>query len=336
MRQPAANAEVAGTAQAPACGAVTVTPNVALDVTYQVDELLEGSSHRVLEVHQVAGGKGVNVASVLATMGCPGIATGLLGGHTGTQVRADLDIRHVPHSFVDIDGETRRTLTIVDRATGEATVLNEPGPQVCAGSWDDLVRRAAELASVSAAKVIVGSGSLPPGAPSDGYAQLVAAARAVGCHTVVDCSGAALVAAVAAGPDVVKPNLAELGEATGMGDPEAGIRSLQAKGARVVLLSLGADGMVLAPPQGPWLRAHLPDTLSGNPTGAGDAAVAAVAATLATGGLPQSGLRDAVAWSAAAVLAPTAGATDPTDVRKLAPQVRVDTYPEGGGACWQG
>jgi tagatose 6-phosphate kinase len=330
MPQHASSTEAHGTVPARAGGVVTVTPNVALDVTYQVEALLEGGSHRVLEIEQLAGGKGVNVASVLATMGCPVIATGLLGGPTGARVRADLDTRQVPHDFLEVPGETRRTVSIVSRSSGEATVLNEPGPRVCERAWSDLIARTTELVGRSAATVVVASGSLPPEAPADAYAQLVATARAVGCRTVVDSSGAALVSALAAGPDVVKPNLAELVEATGERHPADGIRCLQAKGARVVLLSLGAEGMVLARPTGSWLRAHLPDTLSGNPTGAGDAAVAAVAATLATGGEPDSALRDAVAWSAAAVLAPVAGTIDPADVRRLAARVNVETYTAGG------
>jgi tagatose 6-phosphate kinase len=43
---------------------VTVTPNLALDVTYEVPELRPGRAHRVRAVHSCAGGKGVNVARV--------------------------------------------------------------------------------------------------------------------------------------------------------------------------------------------------------------------------------------------------------------------------------
>ncbi len=41
---------------------LTVTLNAALDVTYDVDEVVAHRSHRVTAVRQRAGGKGVNVA----------------------------------------------------------------------------------------------------------------------------------------------------------------------------------------------------------------------------------------------------------------------------------
>ena len=82
---------------------IAVTPNTALDVTYEVDELKPQHSHRVRGVHQRAGGK-VNVASVLALMGHEVVATGFAGGGTGAQIRADLDSRGLRHRLVECEG----------------------------------------------------------------------------------------------------------------------------------------------------------------------------------------------------------------------------------------
>jgi tagatose 6-phosphate kinase len=104
-----------------------------------------------------------------------------------------------------------------------------------------------------------------------------------------------------------------------------GARALQRKGARHVVVSLGADGVLAVAPDGTVVRAGLGEHLRGNPTGAGDAAVAAVAAGLARGSAWDECVRDAVAWSAAAVLQPTAGVVDPADIDRLRAAVRVET-----------
>jgi tagatose 6-phosphate kinase len=304
---------------------VTVTPNVALDITYEVERLVPHASHRVSGVRAMAGGKGINVASVLAGQGSAATAVGVVGGVTGELVRTDLAARGIPHVLVEADHETRRTVTVVSLADGEATAFNEPGPAFGRPEWSALLSTVRRLASepVQGAGVLVGSGSVPEGFPQDGYAQLVRVAGVAGWRTVVDSSGPALLAALAGGPDVVKPNARELAEVTGLDDPVAGAKALQDKGARDVLVSLGPDGLVLVRADGEVVRAALDSGLAGNATGAGDAVVAAVARSLEAGLAPEALLMDAVAWSAAAVLQPVAGMVDEADVARLRGEVRV-------------
>ena len=305
---------------------VTVTPNVALDVTYDVEQLVPHTSHRVESVRAVAGGKGINVASVLASQGHDVIAAGLAGGITGALVRDDLDARGIRHQLVDTGSETRRTVTVVCRADGDATAFNEPGPASTARELDALlaaVRRLLVDEAGGVGGVLVGSGSVPVGFPADGYSELVAVGTAAGWRTVVDASGQPLLGALPAGPDLVKPNRHELAEATGVADPREGARLLQDRGARNVLVSLGPDGLLLVTAEGEVLSAALGSSIPGNPTGAGDAAVAAAASGLAAGQDWESLLVEAVAWSAAAVLQPVAGAVEESDVARLRDQVTV-------------
>jgi tagatose 6-phosphate kinase len=304
---------------------VTVTPNVALDITYEVARLVPHASHRVAAVRAMAGGKGINVASVLTVLGNPTTAVGVVGGVTGELVRTDLAARGIPHVLVEADHETRRTVTVVSLADGEATAFNEPGPTILGAEWSSLLSTVRGLVAEPAGStgVLVGSGSVPGGFPDDGYAQLVRVAAEAGWRTVVDTSGRALLAAVAGRPDLVKPNARELAEVSGVDDPVAGAKALQDKGARDVLVSLGPDGLVLVGGDGDVVRAGLEAGPAGNATGAGDAVVAAVARSLEAGAAPESLLTDAVAWSAAAVLQPVAGMVDEADVARLRGQVRV-------------
>lgn len=291
---------------------VTVTPNPALDVTYTLAGFQPGSSHRVANPTVRAGGKGLNVARVAAAQGYRVLALAPVGGHTGQLYRSDLDEYRLPARLITSPSETRRSTTIVDTSTGEATVLNEHGASSAAHVWEEL--SAQTTIALRDASVLVGSGSLPPGAPAGFYLELGRLAAQAGVPCILDTSGTALLEAAAAGAALLKPNEEELLAATGARAVPDGARQLLARGAQRVLVSCGGEGMHLYTAAHPnsILQARLPRPLAGNPTGAGDAAVAAVAAFLADGGTePQSMLRLAVAWSAAAVLTPAAGEISP-------------------------
>ncbi|MDQ0643673.1 1-phosphofructokinase family hexose kinase [Microbacterium murale] len=301
---------------------VTVTANPALDLTWEIDRIEIGAAHRADTGAVRAGGKGLNVARVAHAQGYPVRAVTTCGGATGAELRAELEASGVPHLLVPVAAPTRRSVAWVDRALGDTTIVNERGANPSADEWaafSDVVR-----AEAAAASVLVISGSFPPGAPPTLLPELITAGA--GRPVIVDTSGPALLAAADAGVAVLKPNKAELAEATGLADPIAGARELLRRGAGLVLLSLGADGMY-AVTTDRLLRACLPEPLAGNPTGAGDAAVAA-AATLLTDGTsdPESILRRATAWSAAAVLMPLAGEIHPT-WRDIERALIVDTFP---------
>lgn len=307
---------------------LTITPNPALDVTYRVARLVPHASHRVDAVHEVAGGKGVNVASVLHARGLPVLATGVVGGPVGEQVVADLDARGIAHDFLVTRGCTRRTMTVVGEREGDATAFNEPGAELTGADWVAFADHVQWLLRRHRPEVVVASGSVPHGFPPDGYAVLVQLAAAAGARVVLDASRDALLGGLPGHPDVVKPNRDELRAVTGVDDPVAGARLLQAKGARHVLVSLGPDGMCLVTPDGEALRAVPGQALRGNPTGAGDAAVAAVASGLAVGAAWPQTLLEAVAWSSAAVLHPLAGHVEATDIDRLRTGVQVQTVEE--------
>jgi fructose-1-phosphate kinase PfkB-like protein len=203
-------------------------------------------------------------------------------------------------------------------------VFNEPGPVQSPEVWQTLLDHVSGLVAETGASVVVLSGSLPPGAPADGYASLGRRCRGAGAAVILDADGEPLRLGLAAQPDIVKPNRAELAETTGVEDVAAGVEALRALGARDVVVSAGPDGLTWYAADGTAVRARLDASLGGNPTGAGDAVVAALAAGLADQRPRDLVVRDAVAWSAAAVLQPVAGVVDPTDVARLAAQTLVE------------
>lgn len=297
---------------------VTLTPNPAWDVSYRVDELAPGTTHRVREVHGRAGGKGVNVARVLHQLGVPTLVVAPVGGSVGELLRADLAAAGIGHGLLDVSGTTRTTVAVV--SDDDATLFNEPGAPLGEERW----RRLTELigARLPTATALVCSGSLPSGTDPARVADLVGAARRHAVPVLVDTSGPALLTAAEAGADVLKPNAAELARATGHDDALRGARELRAHGAGAVVVSRGPDGMLAATGDGGF-EAVPPHPVHGNPTGAGDAAVAALAAGFASGAVWPELLSTAVAWSAAAVAAPVAGAVDTRTLAEVTGTVTV-------------
>ncbi|MFI6880500.1 1-phosphofructokinase family hexose kinase [Streptomyces sp. NPDC050400] len=300
---------------------LTVTLNTALDITYRVPALRPHASHRVTEVTERPGGKGLNVARVLAALGHEVTVTGFAGGATGRTVQDQLlGVERVSDALVPVTGSTRRTIAVVDAATGDTTQLNEPGPAVSPTEWAAFQEAYEHL--LRSASAVALCGSLPPGVPVGAYATLVRAARAASVPVLLDTSGEPLRRGIAARPDLVKPNADELAELTGSHEPLQAMKDARRRGAHAVVASLGAEGLFALTPDGEW-RAPAPDRLSGNPTGAGDSAVAG----LLSGQVehlpwPQR-LARAVALSAATVVSPVAGEFDRDTYEALVGKVAV-------------
>jgi tagatose 6-phosphate kinase len=300
---------------------LTVTLNTALDLTYRVRSLRPRASHRVTDVLERPGGKGVNVARVLAALGHEVTVTGFTGGATGETVRALLaEVPGVTDALVPVAGATRRTIAVVDELAGDTTQLNEPGPQIAPAEWAAFLRAYDGL--LSGASAVALCGSLPPGVPVGAYAGLIRAARAAGVPVLLDTSGEPLRRGVAARPDIIKPNAEELAELTGSHEPSRATRDARRRGAHAVVASLGPQGLLALTPDGEWRAA--PDApVHGNPTGAGDSAVAGLLSGLVEHLPWPSRLTRAIALSTATVRAPAAGEFDRVAYEELVGRVEV-------------
>ncbi|AZS73550.1 1-phosphofructokinase [Streptomyces lydicus] len=302
---------------------LTVTLNAALDITYRVPRLHPHTTNRVTEVSERPGGKGLNVARVLAALGHRTVATGFVGGGTGEALRALLAETEVTDALVPVGGATRRTVAVVDAATGDTTQLNEPGPVVSPAEWDTFLGTYREL--LAEARAVALCGSLPPGVPVDVYARLTRAARSAGVPVLLDTSGEPLRRGLAARPDLAKPNADELAALTGSTEPLRAARDARRRGAHAVAASLGPDGMLAVTADGTW-QAAPPHRIAGNPTGAGDSAVAGLLSGLVEELPWPDRLTRAVALSAATVRAPAAGEFDVATYEELLSGVVVTDH----------
>lgn len=308
-----------------------VSANPAIDKRITLPALVLGGIHRARTVQNFPGGKSTHVAMVLKALGAEPHWVGMCGGATGEQVVAGLRFLGIAPHAVSIRGQTRTNLEIIDDTNG-VTEIREPGDPV---SGEEVAAFERECKTVfekgRGSAVVTFSGSLPPGAPDDLYARLIALARESGCLTLLDTSGEALLAALPVRPDFVKPNREEavaiVNFAIDSIDAAAeAAQQLLAFGARSVALSLGSSGMIYAARENaPILFAPAVSLHPRSTVGCGDAALAGFAHSFCSRTVPAEALRKATACAAANCLAESPGAVHAEAVREFEAQVRVET-----------
>ncbi|MGH2698162.1 MAG: 1-phosphofructokinase [Actinomycetota bacterium] len=291
---------------------VTLTPNPSVDRTVEVDALVRGSVSRATGGRVDAGGKGINIAGALAAHGHVSIAVLPSGGWEGAQLAHMLEQEGIASVEVKIAGSIRANVTIAE-PDGTITKLNEPGPPLAPAEIEALIQ--ATIDTAVGAEWVVGCGSLPPGPADDFYALLVDRLARSNTRVAIDTSGQALLKCLSAGPDVIKPNLDELSEASRRSVPTLGdaldvANELREQGAGSVLASLGPHGALYVDDEHA-LHAEAAVDRPRSAVGAGDALLAGF---LAHRGRGPEALASGVAWAAAAVSLPGSRMPGPNDV----------------------
>lgn len=181
---------------------LTVTLNPAVDEEYLVPEFRPGGWIRTTKSGRTPGGKGINISMLLAQYGYSSTAMGFLAGFNGEYIRDALRAFRIAGNFVHIPGETRTNVYIIDETGHVETGISEQGPSVSPEAMDQL--RKVYRRILQRTRMVILGGSLPPGAPEEIFGELVLQAKARGIPTVVDAAGGPLMAALDAGPTIVK------------------------------------------------------------------------------------------------------------------------------------
>ncbi len=307
---------------------VTLTPNPSVDRTVSVTTLQRGEVHRATASRIDPGGKGVNIARALTAHKAQTLAVLPAGGPEGHLLDELLAEAGIEVTIVPIVGSTRANVALVE-PDGTTTKINEPGP-VLLGSEVEALLAGAEATLPDRPLWLVASGSLPPGVHDTLYAGLVRRCRNAGVRVAIDASGPPLRHAVAAGPDLIKPNLEELEELVDrplptLRDVLLAATDIVTHGVATVVVSLGRDGALLVTPTETALAfASIPAPMS--TVGAGDALLAGYLYATGNGSTAQDALRTGVAWGAAAVSLPGSRMPTPADVAGL--HVSLTTEPD--------
>ena len=307
---------------------VTVTLNAALDRTLTVPNFQRGQRHRASQGLTLAGGKGINIARALKRLGVPVVATGLVGGNTGTRVVEELTAEAILNDFVRIDGESRTSTAVVDPTASTYTEINEWGPAVTQEELEMLLDKLHYLSQGAAA--VVFAGSLPRDVDDGFYGEAIRRVKRDGVHTVLDAEGQPLRLGVQAEPFLVSPNQREAEALAGHEFSEdddfmLGLEAIAERGARNVLITQEAGCFVLLREDRELhrYRALAPQVEPVSTVGSGDVLLASFLAAWLDDKPPAEALRTAVATGAAATLEVGAGRFEQREVGRLIGSVRV-------------
>jgi len=223
--------------------------NAAIDKTIVVSSFEINKIHRPESVIALAGGKGCNVARALKTLGEEPIVSGWVGGFAGQFIETELHREGMQTDFIYTDFESRTCTSILDRENETMTEIYERGETVPTEKVEELrdhIRK-----NIGRYKAVTLSGSLPPGVPSDFYADVIEIAKAAGVLTFLDSSGDALRGGVEAGPFFVKPNetevksLLDVNTSDSLDFVQAAVE-VSTRYETNVVLSMGAKGAIVA------------------------------------------------------------------------------------------
>ncbi|HXE64447.1 MAG TPA: 1-phosphofructokinase family hexose kinase [Bryobacteraceae bacterium] len=276
---------------------LTLTMNPAIDRTIAVDRLAFDDRAYILSSNDSAGGRGINASVVIHSFGGKTLAVLPAGGEPAARFEKFMDHCGFPVATVPIRNDIRLNLTITDR-NGLTVKLNEAGPRL---DREEVANVESTVeAYLGSASWLMLCGSLPPGVPTDFYAQLITRARRKNVRTLLDSDGDALFRGIEAEPTIVTPNQQEAEHLLGTvlltrSSAITAARRIQSMGAQSVVLSLGARGALGA--SGTFLWEAIPPRIEAiSPIGAGDAMAAAVLWSIESGDeFPQ-----ALAWGVAA------------------------------------
>ena len=304
---------------------VTVTLNPALDKTLTLPGFAVNTVNRVQSIRLDPGGKGINVSKCLRALGADTVAAAILAGSAGKQLEDMLKALNIPVLQVNVPGQSRTNLKIIDPVKKENTDINEPGPKVMP---EDLEALRLMLGSkVKKGDSIVLSGSLPAGVEADLYRVWTTYFRELGAAVFLDADGEPMALGIQAGPYMIKPNNHELARLLGkeklsLEEMCSEGKHLVESGIREVVISLGGDGALFVSNEGVFHAEGLSVPVKST-VGAGDSMVAAMVYSKEKGLDRETAIRLAVAMGAASVMQDGSQSPEKELVEKLAQNVKL-------------
>ena len=304
---------------------LTVTLNTSIDRLYLMDHVEQETVMRVREVHNTPGGKGLNVSRVAQQLHEPVTAMGFIGGFHGKYLEDMIKQTGITPCFTHVKAETRSCINIWDLSDQRSTEYLEPGAPVSA---EDVDRFMADFSEhLPEADTVTISGSVPAGVPLDIYARMIIQCREKKIPVLLDTSGALLQNAVRACPTLIKPNEDEIRVLTDLPPVDRGsmlraMRRIARQGIEYVVLSLGAQGAILAA-NGKFYLGRPPHIDPKNTVGCGDSMLAGFAVGVARGWPIEQSFRTALAVSAANAENLLTGCCEEKDYEALLPGVEI-------------
>ena len=280
---------------------LVVSLNPAVDVEWRVESVRWEEKNQIETERRWPGGKGINVARWLAHLGGDPRLVIPLGGTNGEEMAAGLRQLNIPFSPIPLRDSSRANVVVTTTA-GKQLRFNPLGPKLSASEWRSVLSTTEH--ELRRAKMLILSGALPRGVPTNAYAQLLKLAKEAGVKSILDCDGPALNTGIKARPFLVKPNEFELAQWLGnVLSSESSVlraaRALSQASSGWVLLSRGPKGALLVGEE-KIIMCRAPAVQVRNTIGAGDALLAAAALEIEKDSAPDEWLRSGVAAGTAA------------------------------------
>ena len=300
----------------------TITLNPALDRTLWIQKVRDDVSNRILEEKSFAGGKSVDVSKVLKNLGVDNIALGFVGGFAGRELEGRLLNEGIETDFVRVSGETRTNIIIHETGTGKQLAFNARGPEI---KPDELMQFIEQLEKLPCGDVVAIGGSIPLGVSPEISRTIISLVKKCQAKVVLDVDGEALRQGIKALPNVIKPNIHELSELAGrelkgLDDVVSAARSINQQGVEIVLVSMGAKGILLVS-DGQQYLAVPPNVNVESTIGAGDSSVAGFVSGLVQGKDLKQCLIYAVAAGTATTLRQGTALCQKDDFERIVPEV---------------
>ena len=301
--------------------------NPAVDISYEVSQLVADRKVRAENTRYYPGGNGINVARALAELAMPYHCCSVIGGESGDLLLRLLGDRlGENHSIFRVAGETRVNATVLQKSPPTQFEVDSCGPEIPAGTLDDIDRC---FLSACGSGFGVLTGSNPPGVPDIHRRVLAEQVKAQGGRAVVDAYGPVLLEALRAQPYLLRLNRYVL-EMTVMQRLESieavagAARELQQRGVDMVCISLGADGAILIEAGNSYHcaapRMHVQSTV-----GCGDALLAGLVTAAARGEAAQAMLRLGVLCGSATAGRPGTELFSHADIEPLSARLQLTT-----------
>lgn len=297
---------------------LTVTLNPVLDKSVEVDQIVAEQKLRCTNPVCYAGGGGINVSKGIQKLGGRSLALFPSGGSNGQKIEQLLRDAEVELLTIPVSYENREGFSVRSTHTNEQFRFNMPGEHISAATLEEIFQKIKQTKPA----IIVASGSLPPGAPVDTYAQLASIARSISAKMILDTSDEPLKQAAESGVYLLKPNITELCKLVGVENLELDLvdeaaQEIIAKGyCEVAVVSLGPNGALLVTKDS---YQHYPAPLVKklSTVGAGDSMVAGMAYSLSKGKSLHEMVQLGVACGSAATMNPGSTLFKTTDVERL-------------------
>ncbi len=301
--------------------------NPVIDRMYYIDNFKAAEKFYEIEPQVYVGGKGVNIARVLSIMGTDCELYTVVGGNNGRMIKAEMQTYHVPIHAIEVTGETRTTINIMDLHNKQETEITEAGYPISESQEQEFLNMLKQ--DLEQEDIVICSGIPAQGMHEDIYKRISRICSSTACKCILDTTGSYLKHSFPASYYFSKPNISEITELfhEPIADSQSAIiengRKMIQMGVQNLLISLGDNGGIFLNGEGVF-KAVIPKIEAVSTIGSGDAAVAGFCIGLNSQWTMEDSVKMAMACGMSNALNCKVGFVEAETVGRLFQMIRIE------------